>query len=129
MFRSIEQSVELSSLRSINILSSQVHAHIKMRPPMLHKKILTCFQIHNSASFHCGSAEVNPTRIHKDAGLIPGLALWVKVQRYCELWCRSKMQLGSGVAVAAAQAVSCGSNFTSSLGTSMCHGWSPKKTK
>ena len=26
----------------------------------------------------CGSAEVNPTSIHEDAGLIPGLDRWVK---------------------------------------------------
>ena len=28
-------------------------------------------------SSHCGSAEMNLTSIHKDAGLILGLALWI----------------------------------------------------
>ena len=29
-------------------------------------------------SFHCASAVMNPTSIHEDLGLIPGLAQWVK---------------------------------------------------
>ena len=29
-------------------------------------------------SSHCGSEVMNPTSIHEDAGLIPGLAQWVK---------------------------------------------------
>ena len=45
----------------------------------------------------------NPTSIHEDVGLIPGLALWVE---------------GSGIAVAVVQASS--SNWTPSLGTFMC---------
>ena len=27
---------------------------------------------------HCGAAEINPNRIHEDAGLIPVLDQWVK---------------------------------------------------
>ena len=42
----------------------------------------------------------NPTRIHADVGLIPGLALWVKDPALRELWCRSQMWLGSYIAVA-----------------------------
>ena len=33
---------------------------------------------------------------------VPGLAQWVKDPAFCELWCRSQMKLGFGVAVAAA---------------------------
>ena len=29
-------------------------------------------------SSHCGSAVTNPTRIHEDAGSIPGLTQWPK---------------------------------------------------
>ena len=39
----------------------------------------------------------NLTSIHEDAGLIPGL-IW----HCCELWHRSQMWFGSGIAVAAA---------------------------
>ena len=42
---------------------------------------------------------INLTSIHEDAGLIPGLSV-LRIWRCYELWCRSKMQLGSGVAVA-----------------------------
>ena len=51
-------------------------------------------QIGNSC---CGSVVMNPTRIHGDTSLIPGLTQWVKDPASC-----SQMWLGSGVAVAVA---------------------------
>ena len=35
-------------------------------------------QVRNSVSSPCGGAEMNPTSIHKDEGLDPGLVQWVK---------------------------------------------------
>ena len=51
----------------------------------------------------------------------------LRIRRCHELWCRSQMQLRSGIAVAAAQAGSCSSYSTPSLGTSMCRKYSTKK--
>ena len=53
-----------------------------------------------------------------------------RVQYCCELWCRSNIWLGSGVAIAmaVAYASSCSSDLTPSLGTSICQVWGPKKT-
>jgi len=53
-------------------------------------------------SSQCGSVVMNPTRIHEDVGSIPGFASGLRIRCCCELWCRSQMQLGSGVAVATA---------------------------
>ena len=60
----------------------------------------------------------NPTSLHEDTGLIPGL----RIQSCCELWCRSQMWLAPGVAVAVAQVGSYSSDWTPSLGTYICRG-------
>ena len=51
----------------------------------------------------------------------------LRIQRGHELWCRSLTQLRSHIAVAVAGSYS--SNWTSSLGTSICCGCGPKKDK
>ena len=53
----------------------------------------------------------------------------LRIQSCSELWYRLKACLGSGVAVAVAQTSSYSSSSTPRLGTSICRGYSPKKTK
>ena len=43
----------------------------------------------------------NPTSIHEDAGLIPGLS-GLRIQHCHKVWCRSQTWLGSGIAMAVA---------------------------
>ena len=50
-----------------------------------------------------------------------------KIQRCCELGCRSQMWLGSGVAVAVAQAGGYSSDSTPGLGASVCLRYGSKK--
>ena len=57
---------------------------------------LTLFQ----GSSRVAQRVTNLTSIHEDAGLISDLAQWLRIWHCHELWCRSKMRLGSGVAVA-----------------------------
>ena len=52
-------------------------------------------------SFYCGS-HTNQTSIHKDMGLIPGPAQWLRIWHCLELRCRSQTQLGSCIAMAVA---------------------------
>ena len=75
----------------------------------------------------CCSAVMNPASIHGDVSWIPGQ--WLGIQRCHELRCKSQMWLGSRVAVAVAWASNGSSDWTPSLGTSICRSCNPKKSK
>ena len=53
----------------------------------------------------------------------------LRIRCFGELWCRLQMSLGSGVAVALAQASGYSFNSTPSLGTFICLGCGPRKDK
>ena len=76
-----------------------------------------------------GSAETNLTgtmRLQvRSLASLSGLKIW----RCCELRCRLQTWLRSHVAVAVVLVGGCFSDSTPSLGTSICCGCSPKKTK
>ena len=55
--------------------------------------------------------------------LISGL----RIQHYCQLWCRLQTWLRPGIAVAVVQASCYSFDSTPSLGTSLCHECLPKK--
>ena len=44
----------------------------------------------------------NPTSVHQDVGSILASLSGLRIQRSCELRCRSQTQLGSGVAITVA---------------------------
>ena len=73
----------------------------------------------------------NPTSIYKDEGLIPGPTQQAEdlIHHCCELWYRSQMWLGPGIAVAVVQASNCSFDSTPSMGTSICCRCGPKKKK
>ena len=53
----------------------------------------------------------------------------LRIQCCCELWCRLQTRLGSCVAVAVVKAGGYSSNWTPSLGTSICRGSDPRNGK
>ena len=102
------------------------------KTPVQHKKILFETLSHYPIlllKIACGVPIVAQwKRIHQEFHEVVGSMLSGLTTQCCrELQCRSQMQLGSGVAVALAQAAGYSSNWTPSLGTSMCRGKRPQK--
>ena len=71
----------------------------------------------------------NPTRNHGVAVQSLALLSGLGIRRCRKLWCRLQTWLGSRVAVALPQTGGYSSDSTPSLGTSICHGSSPRKGK
>ena len=71
----------------------------------------------------------NPTRNHEVAGSVPAPASGLTIRRCRELWCRLQTRLRSRVAVVLAQAGGYSSDWTPSLGTSICCGSGPRNSK
>ena len=84
---------------------------------------------HDVGSSHCGTVEgIQLVSMRMQVQSLASLS-GSGIQHSSELSCRSHMQLGSHVAVATAQAGSCRSNSTPSLGASMCHRCGPNNPK
>ena len=80
----------------------------------------------SSWSSCCGTAKRNPTSNHELVVRSPASLSGLRIRCCHELWCRLQTRLGSCIAVAVAEAGSCGFDSTPSLGTSTCPGWGPK---
>ena len=66
-----------------------------MHPQML--LVHVAFPLFWEGPYHNGLVVMNLSSIHKDAGLMPDVAQWLKDPHCCELWFKSQMQFGSRV--------------------------------
>ena len=82
-----------------------------------------------ASNSHHGSADINPPRICEDAHSMPASFSRIRIRGCPELCCRSQMQLGSHIALAMAEACSCRSDVTPSLGTSIGSTCVPQRRK
>ena len=66
----------LRNLFFLRVLPSFFCPSPKMETPPARRR--ACSRTPNRGSSCCGSAEMNPTSMHEDMGLIPGFIQWVK---------------------------------------------------
>ena len=126
--QTLKMNLKLRELQPKTILYTYRWLHPNLKGTTNQNAMMgTHIKKRKSRSSLCGAIETNPTSIHEDVGRIPDPAQWVRIQRCCELWCRSQKWLGSGIAVAVVQARSCSSLTNPSLETSICCTYSARK--
>ena len=97
--------------------------------PDMTTHLLERLKLKRRGNSYCGSEVMKSINIHKDQVWFLASLSVLRIWHCCELQCRLQTWLGSSVAVAVAEAGSCSSYSTPSLGTSMCLRCGPKTKK
>ena len=103
-------------------LTTQVHTR------ELDKENWVEMSVYTGSSHYCSAVTTQLIAMRME---VPSLASinGLRILHCRELWCRSQMQHGSGVAVAVVRAGICSSDPTPGPETSICHRYGPKKKK
>ena len=128
------RELNLPALCYANFSPSKIHPYPNlpqiMNVTLFGKRVFTDVIKVRAWKSHCVSAVTRlvSLRIRMGVQTLAPLS-GLRILYFCEMQCRLQTGLGSSIAVVVMQASSYSSDLTPSLGTSVCHKCSPKKTK